>query len=135
VREMGIFDGIKIGLRRRQIEQEIREKEEELQRELEEHIKNTKIVILNRFKKRQLDAIAAIKGLPKTRTKAELVKIMADSMDLEEIKKFARNYKIQYRDIITALEKYKKSLDEELGEFKARKWAEFEEFKRELTGT
>lgn len=132
---MGIFDGIKIGLKRRQIEQEIQKKEEELRQELEEHIKNTKLVILNRFKKRQLDAIAAVKGFPKTKTKAELVEIMIKEMDLEEIKKFAKNYKIQYKDIITALEKYKKALDEELEEFKARKWAEFEEFKRELMGT
>jgi len=133
---MNFFDELdkkkKINRARWEIENAIRMKERDIQIKIEKYERNVKLEILNRFKKRQLDAIASVRGLPKIKTKKELVSLLVEEMSLDELLKFAKNYKIKYRDLISALEKYKKNLEYELEMFKRDRWLEFEEYKREI---
>ena len=133
---MNFFDELdkkkKINRARWEIENAIRMKERDIQIKIEKYERNVKLEILNRFKKRQLDAIASVRGLPKMKTKKELVSVLVEEMTLDELLKFAKNYKIKYRDLTSALEKYKKNLEYELEMFKRDRWLEFEEYKREI---
>ncbi len=133
---MNFFDELdkkkKINRARWEIENAIRMKERDIQIKIEKYERNVKLEILNRFKKRQLDAIASVRGLPKMKTKKELVSVLVEEMTLDELLKFAKNYKIKYRDLTSAFEKYKKNLEYELEMFKRDRWLEFEEYKREI---
>ncbi len=89
-----------------------------------------KRALLSRFTIKQLNSIAAEKGVkfrgtdPVTgekwiaRTKAEKVRVLARHLSFEEVVKLAKRYKIAYKDILEELDRFKASLYEKYTKIK-----------------
>ncbi len=69
--------------------------------------------LLSRFKSRQLDEIGSRIGvsLSKARTKDAKISILTQYLSFEDVVGLAKRYKIQYRDIVDELERFKADIE------------------------
>lgn len=72
-----------------------------------------KRVLLNRFSSKQLDEIGVRIGisLKKYRTKHEKISVLARELSFEAVIKYAKRYKVKYKDILEELDRYRSILN------------------------